>query len=215
MTAARALPVAVALLLAAGASAATPAPGQDADAKGRSWFTDTVLVTQEGKPVRFYTDVLREKVVVIDFIFTRCAGACPILTERLNAVRRELGPLFGTKVRYVSISIDPEFDTPQVLKQFARTHRAEHPEWLFLTGKKADVKAVVSRLGQWTEEVGEHSTLFIAGSARERHWIKIRLDSPAEAFALQVRKLVDGGLLLPATATDTDTATDTAAEPAR
>ena len=71
MTAARVLPVAVALLLAAGASAATPAPGQDADAKGRSWFTDTVLVTQEGKPVRFYTDVLREKVVVIDFIFTR------------------------------------------------------------------------------------------------------------------------------------------------
>jgi cytochrome oxidase Cu insertion factor (SCO1/SenC/PrrC family) len=144
--------------------------------------------------------VLRDKVVVIDFIFTRCAGACPILTERMNVVRRELGPLFGDKVRFISISIDPEYDTPQELANFAKVHRAEHPEWLFLTGKKADIKLVVTKLGQWTEEPSEHSTLFIAGNAKERHWTKIRLDTPGPSFALQVRKLVDGSAVLPAAA---------------
>jgi cytochrome oxidase Cu insertion factor (SCO1/SenC/PrrC family) len=209
--------LAVGLLAAASAHAAAPAHATqpaptaaatdaaattfdaDEDAKARAWFTDTVLVTQDGKEVRFYSDVIRDTVVVVDFIFTRCAGACPILTEKLKGVRRELGDLFGSKVRFVSISIDPEFDTPQELVSFAKKHRAEHPEWLFLTGKKADVKTVVSRLGQWTEAVAEHSTLFIAGNARERHWTKIRLDTGTEAFALQVKKLLgDDGALLPA-----------------
>lgn len=189
---------AAALLLAGAARAEDPAAHEE---KARAWFTDTVLLTQDGKPVRFYTDVLRDKVVVIDFIFTRCAGACPMLTAKLNAVRRELGELFGDRVRFVSISIDPEFDTPQELAYFAKKHGAQHPEWIFLTGKKADVKAVVSRLGQWTEEVSEHSTLFIAGNARARHWTKIRADAGAEAFALQVRKLVGGDpAVLPAAA---------------
>ena len=183
------------LALPLAARAAPGGPAGDPEAKARDWFTDTVLVTQEGKPVRFYTDVLREKVVVIDFIFTRCVGACPVLTMRMNAVRRELGDLFGEKVRYVSISIDPEYDTPQELAKFAAKHGAEHPEWLFLTGKKEDVKAVVARLGQWTDDPAEHSTLFIAGNARERHWTKIRMDAPVEAFALQVRKLVGGSAL--------------------
>jgi hypothetical protein len=59
----------------------------------------------------------------------------------------------------------------------------------------------VSRLGQWTEEVGEHSTLFIAGNARARHWTKIRPDTATEAFALQIGKLLGGGdPLLPAAA---------------
>jgi cytochrome oxidase Cu insertion factor (SCO1/SenC/PrrC family) len=186
-------------ILAAVHSLAAPGAGGDEEAKAREWFTDTVLVTQEGKPVRFYTDVLRDKVVVIDFIFTRCVGACPILTQKMNALRRDVGDLFGSQVRFVSISIDPEFDTPQELAHFARKHAAEHPEWIFLTGRKADVKTVVSRLGQWTEEVSEHSTLFIAGNARARHWTKIRLDTSTEAFGLQVRKLL-GGEALPLTA---------------
>lgn len=200
MTAARAALAALALLAAAPARPAEAA--DEVEAKARAWFTDTVLLTQEGKPVRFFTDVLREKVVVVDFIFTRCAGACPLLTEKMNAVRRELGDLFGPQVRFVSISIDPEFDTPEELAHFAKRHRAEHPEWIFLTGKRADVKAVVSRLGQWTESPAEHSTLFIAGNARERHWTKIRIDTPTEAFALQVRKLV-GGAALPLVASPT------------
>lgn len=190
---ARAATAALALLAAAPALAADA--GGDEEAKARAWFTDTVLLTQEGKPVRFYTDVLRDKVVVIDFIFTRCVGACPVLTQKMNALRRDLGDLFGSKVRFVSISIDPEFDTPQELVHFAKKHAADYPEWLFLTGKKADVKAVVSRLGQWTEEVSEHSTLFIAGNARARHWTKIRLDTPTEVFGLQVRKLLGGDVL--------------------
>ena len=108
-------------------------------------------------------------------------------------VRRELGDLFPSRVRFVSISIDPEFDTPHELARFAKEHRAESPGWLFLTGTKEHVKAVVSRLGQWGDDPGDHSTLFIAGNARERHWTKIRPDAPAEAFALQVRKLVGDG----------------------
>jgi protein SCO1/2 len=175
---------------AAPASAAT-ARAADPEAKARAWFTDTVLVTQDGKPVRFYSDVLANKVVAIDFIFTRCDMACPLLTEKLNRVREEIGPLFGKEVFFVSISMDPEFDTPQELAKFAKKHSGLRPGWTWLTGKKADVELVVKRLGEWVDDKESHSTEFIVGNSRTRHWMKVRPDAPPTATALQLKALVE------------------------
>ncbi len=187
MTGARTLLLVLALSLAGAARAAPPA--SDGEAKARAWLTDTVLLTQDGKQVRFYEDVLANRVVAIDFIFTRCEMACPLLTEKMNRVREEIGELFGKEVFFVSISVDPEFDTPRELTKFATKHKALRGGWTWLTGSKESVKLVLQRLGKWVDDPDQHSTEFILGNTRTRHWMKSRPDAPASVTALNLRQL--------------------------
>lgn len=185
-------------LLAGEARAADPAPAPQAGkaspearrTKARDYFTDTVLVNQDGKPVRFFSDTLDGNVVLVSFIFTRCVGACPLICQKLNGVRRALGPRFG-EVRFLSISVDPEFDTPAELTYFAKKQEAVYPNWTFLSGKKENVSLVARRLGEWPEEPGDHTTAFLAGNVRTGHWTKIRPDMPAAAIAETLQRLAD------------------------
>ncbi len=155
----------------------------------RSYFTDTRLLTQEGQSVRFYSDVLADRVVLINVVFTHCDDACPLITRKLREVRDRLGARFGKEVHFISISIDPERDTPQALKDFARTQGVDAPGWTFLTGTKADVSRVLARLGQLTPSAEEHSTLLIAGNVGAKRWSKIRPDAPVVAIAERLQLL--------------------------
>lgn len=181
----------LALLLAAAAAPAQAGDGA-VDPKAQAYFTDNVLVDQDGREVRFYSDVLKDRTVVIDFIFTRCSGACPLLTQKLRQLKDELGDRVGEDVLFVSISIDPKRDTPEDLRAFAERHRAAGPGWIWLTGEKESVDGVVKRLGQYVESIEGHSTIFIAGNVARKHWAKLRSDSPAEVLAEHVRRLADG-----------------------
>jgi cytochrome oxidase Cu insertion factor (SCO1/SenC/PrrC family) len=162
------------------------------DAKARDYFTDTVLKTQKGRSVRFYSDAMRGKVILINFMFTGCGDACPLITAKLVQAKNDLGDAFGREVRFISISIDPEHDRPEDLAKFARKFDAEHPEWLFLTGAQAGVETVVKKLGAYTEQVENHSTGIIIGSPQQGRWKKVRPDAPAKAIAEELRHLVAG-----------------------
>jgi cytochrome oxidase Cu insertion factor (SCO1/SenC/PrrC family) len=109
----------------------------------------------------------------------------------MNAVRRGLGDRFGREVRFVSISVDPEFDTPQEMRRFAEKQEASAPGWTWLTGKKADVDRVLAKLGEATESPGDHSTGFLAANVRTGHWTRIRPDTPTAAVTERVRDLAD------------------------
>jgi protein SCO1/2 len=89
------------------------------------------LIDQNQKPVT--NDSLRGKVYIADFVFTRCAGPCPVMTERMAALQSQLTQ---PNIRFVSISVDPEHDTPAILKQYANDHHADESRWQFLTGSK-------------------------------------------------------------------------------
>ena len=167
----------------------TPA---ERDAKAREYFTDTKLKTQADKTVRFYSDAMKGKVVLLNFVFTQCGDACPLITAKLVQVKKELGELFGTEVRFVSLSIDPQHDRPQDLAKFASKFEAVHPEWLFLTGEPANVEAVVKKLGAWTEDIESHSTAIIIGSPQQGKWKKVRPDAPPKVIAEELRFLVAG-----------------------
>lgn len=185
------LAVAAVLMLAAARAHATDVAARVQ--KARDYFTNTVLVTQDGEDVRFFDDVLRDRVVVIDFVFTRCTGACPMLTQKLLLARAALAG--SVDVQLVSISVDPEHDRPAELRAFAKRHRAAGPGWTFLTGRKADVDLVVRRLGEYVEAPEDHSTVFIAGNARTNHWMRLRPDAPPAVIAAQLQRLAaeDGG----------------------
>src|SRR5712691_7074524 len=113
---------------------------------GADYFPNVTLTTQDGVDVRFYDDLLKEKIVAINLIYTTCQYACPLETARMAQVQKVLGDRMGREIFFYSITIDPEHDTPAVLKAYAERFHAG-PGWLFLTGKKADIDLISKKLG--------------------------------------------------------------------
>lgn len=155
----------------------------------RNYFTDLPLLDQGGKTVRFYTDILKGRVVLVSFIYTNCTDICPILMHNLVDVQERLGDRFGKDVFFVSISVDPEDDTPEELKKYALRYEAK-PGWIFLTGKKENVERVIYKLGQYVRDFEEHSTTFLLGDVPNARWSKLKGDSAPGAIVLKVRELL-------------------------
>ncbi len=113
----------------------------------RNRFVNVVLWTHEGKEVRFYDDLIKDKTVLINCIYTRCGdGRCPVTTAYLTKVQQLLGERVGQDIFMYSITLDPEHDTPAVLNNYAHAFRVK-PGWLFLTGKKDDIESLRRNLG--------------------------------------------------------------------
>ncbi|BAU76682.1 Cytochrome oxidase biogenesis protein Sco1/SenC/PrrC, putative copper metallochaperone [Metapseudomonas furukawaii] len=171
--------------LAAQPTARALAGGGTRDAQ--SYFTDTLLKDQNGRELRFYSDVLKGRRVMLNVIFTHCDDACPLITRKLKAVREAMDEDLAREVYFISLTSDAERDTPEVLKAFATRHGVDSPNWIFLTGARADMDLVLARLGQLGETPEGHSTLLIAGDVPNKRWSKIRPDAPVEAIAQRLQ----------------------------
>jgi protein SCO1/2 len=106
---------------------------------------DFTLTNQDGK--RIALKDLRGKVLAITFIFASCTDTCPLLTEKMVGLQDRLGADFGSRVYFVSVTVDPERDTPEVLKHYARAHGVNPAGWAFLTGTPAEIREVARRYG--------------------------------------------------------------------
>jgi cytochrome oxidase Cu insertion factor (SCO1/SenC/PrrC family) len=177
--------------LAAGAAAGPAGDDAAAEAKAREYFSDLEVFDQDGNPLRFYSDVLKDRIVLINFIFTNCPGACPLMTQKLKQVRQLLDPSVRDDIWFVSVSIDPERDTPAAMKAFAQEQGVEDNRWVFVTGKKQNLEFIVKRLGQYTEEVEVHSTLMLAGNTRTRHWTRVQPMVPPPGVAAKLTLLAE------------------------
>ena len=176
-------------------SAAVQAPGEKVprrldEGEQRRYFSDTRLLDQDGREVRFYTDALRGKIVLISFIYTSCTDICPILMSHLSDVQNSLGDRFGKDVFFVSISVDPEDDTPEELKEYAERYETK-PGWTFLTGPKKDVDAVIRRFGEFQEDFEDHSMTFVLGDVKNARWSKMRGDQPPETVMPRILDLME------------------------
>ena len=168
---------------------ASRSPKRLDESEQRNYFTDTPLLTQDGRQVRFYSDVLKGKVVLISFVYTNCTDICPLLMHNLQDVQDQLGDRFGRDVFFVSISVDPEDDTPEELRKFGERYKAK-PGWTFLTGEKVNVDRVVHKLGQYAPDFEDHSMLFLLGDVKNARWQRIRGDLPPEAVVPRVLDLL-------------------------
>ncbi|HEY6912572.1 MAG TPA: SCO family protein [Myxococcales bacterium] len=128
------------------AAALLAAPARASGLGGPGYFGNAPLITQDGKMVHFYDDLLKDKAVVINLIYTRCSASCPLETAKLSQVQRLLGDRVGKDIFFYSISIDPEHDTPKALKAYAKRFHVG-PGWLFLTGRKDDIRVISKKLG--------------------------------------------------------------------
>ncbi len=151
------------LALAAASHASTPA---------RNYFTDVELTDQNGKPMRLYSDVLQGKTVVVESFFTTCTGTCPLMNATFGKIQKAVGDRLGNDVFLVSITVDPETDTPAKLKEYA-SHMKARPGWIFLTGKKENVAQALHKLGLSTPNREAHKNLFIVGNEPKGLWKKV------------------------------------------
>jgi cytochrome oxidase Cu insertion factor (SCO1/SenC/PrrC family) len=158
---------------------------------GKSYFPDVEVVTHEGTRLRFYDDLVKDKVFVINFIFTTCRDFCPLAAARLSELQAKLGDAMGRDVFFYSISIDPETDTPERLKEYANTFGAG-PGWLFLTGKPEDIQALRYKLGDRGKTLSEHRNEILLGNGATGGWARNNVLGDISTLATAVRSMDSG-----------------------
>ncbi len=140
-------PFAAAGMLTGGSAEAEVAAPVSARDKIRARnFPNVVLHTQDGKPVRFYDDLVKDKVVTINFFYAQCDELCPLVMANLAKVQKAFGDRVGRDIFMLSISLKPEHDTPPVLKDYAEMYRVQ-PGWTLLTGNPEDTLKLRRGLG--------------------------------------------------------------------
>jgi protein SCO1/2 len=155
-----------------------PAPLGDVAAAAPDWrgrFPNVPLVTQEGRTVRFYDDLLRGRLVALNFFYIECEGTCPGVTSMLVEVERALGPELSRELRILSISLEPERDSPERLRDYARRYGAG-PRIVFLTGRPENVDLVRRAMGF------SHPEDPARDLDRQRHAALLRLGNEAEGW---------------------------------
>jgi len=163
-----------------------PAAGEQLTPAAK-YFTDVELLDQNGRKLKLYSDVLKGKTVVINALFTTCTGVCPPISRNFERIQQALGQRLGKDVFLVSITVDPETDTPAKLKEYAQRFHAR-PGWSFLTGKKENVDWALYKLGQYVQEKTQHTSVLIIGNESTGLWKK----AFGLASAEELIKLVEG-----------------------
>jgi protein SCO1/2 len=165
----------------ASAPAAPPAPGEPdllAAARMRGYFPNIALTTHENRQVRLYDDLLRDRAVVIAFMYTGCEALCPLAMNNLLAVAEALGERVGRDLFFYGLTLDPVFDTPEVLAAYARAIGAG-PGVTFLTGREADITKVRRKLGVFDPDPvvdadrGQHSGRAVIGNEPAGRWAAV------------------------------------------
>lgn len=154
-----------------GVSTGQNAPTIEGPSPAHKYFTDIELVNQNSEKVRFYSDLLRGKVVIINSFFATCQGSCLPMNRNLEKLQDALGDRIGKDVHIISISVDPTVDTPANLKEYARKLHAR-PGWYFLTGENKNVGAALTKLGQYVDNKENHLNIIIIGNERTGLWKK-------------------------------------------
>jgi protein SCO1/2 len=160
--------------------------------RGDKFFPNVPLINQDGKTLHFYDDVIKGKVVSINFMFTNCGDACPLETAKLRQVQQLLGDHVGKNVYMYSITVDPERDTPAAMKAYMKKFDVG-PHWQFLTGKKEDIDLIRDKLGMYSEgedELSDHNVNFLLGNEKTGQWLKrTPFDLPETIVAVLLGRL--------------------------
>ena len=155
---------------------------------GESYIPNLTVTTQRGKPVKFYDDLIKGKIVIISFIYTSCTDICPLTTARVAQLEEKLGDMVGREVFLISMTVDPKTDTPERLKEYAERFGAG-PGWSFVTGKPEDIRAINYKFGDRSLVLSEHRNEIVLGNDATGEWQKDSVFGDIDRLALTVRSL--------------------------
>jgi len=157
------------------APASTPAATAAKEADDSTGFSssrvpDVKVYDQNGNRLNFYTDLVKNKTVAINFIFTTCTTICPPMTATFRRVQQELANA-ALDVQLISISVDPSTDTPERLRDFAAKFKAA-PGWTFVTGDKAEMDSLLRALGAAVADKNDHTPMILVGNDTTGYWTR-------------------------------------------
>jgi len=155
---------------------------------GEGYFPNLPVVTQDGKTLHFYDDLLKNKIVVVNFIYTSCQDICPVATARLTQVEDRLREQMGRDVFFISMTVDPEHDTPERLNEYAKAF-GTGPGWSFVTGAPADIRAINSKLGERSTSLSEHRNEIVLGNDLEHQWQRDNVFGDLDRLATTIRRM--------------------------
>lgn len=164
------------------------ASARDASPWNEGYLPNAPVVTQDGRTVRFYDDLIKGRTVLISFIYTSCPTICPVVTARLSQVQDKLGDAVGRDVFFVSISIDPETDTPAKLKAYAQTFGAG-AGWTFVTGDGPTIAMLRHKLGERSRKLVEHNNTVLLYNDTTGEWSRDSAFSDLSVLAANIRAM--------------------------
>ena len=179
-----------------GAAALTPlllgtGEGRAAGGSQSHALPNPTLQDHDGRKLKFYDDVVRGKIVIINMMYTVCSGICPGNTANLVRVQEMLGSRVGRDIFMVSLTLRPGFDTPAALQAY-RAQYGIQPGWTFLTGQAADVESIRRALGFFDSDptidsdISQHTGMLRIGNAARERWVM----TPALASPRQIVRTV-------------------------
>jgi protein SCO1 len=151
---------------------------------------DVEVLDQEGKRIHFYSDLIKGKVVVISFLFTSCKFYCPMQGDSLSKVQSLLGERLGRDINLITVSLDPENDTPERLKAWGAIFGAK-PGWTFVTGAKPEIDKISMALTGAEALKGEHSPVVYIGNDKTGIWIRAYGLHDPEKFNKLIEEAID------------------------
>jgi protein SCO1/2 len=167
--------------------------GRIDESAARTYFTDTVLINQNGERVRFYSDLLEGNTVVINAFFSECKASCLKMSATMKYLQDQLGERIGKDVQLISLSVDPDKDAPEKLAEYARGFGAKKG-WTFLSGNRENVSTVLRKVGQYVERREDHTAILLVGKLPTGLWKKVNgLASAPEVLAVVEGVLSDEG----------------------
>lgn len=195
------LAVASAMPAVSGAHGAPPPAAQAAQATQVAWpdssgyrrsersyaIPDVVLTDSEARPVRLRELLATKEPVMVNFIFTTCGTICPVMVKVFSDVPAQLGA-DAARLRMVSISIDPEHDTPAKLRAYAQTYAAG-TRWQFLTGRLQDINAIQRAFSSYRGDKMNHEPVTLLQAAPGRPWVRIDGFASASELAAEFRRV--------------------------
>ena len=144
---------------------------------------DVVVHDQNGKSLNFYTDLVKGKVVAVNFVFTTCTAICPSLTATFRRVQQQLAEQ-KVPAQLISVSVDPTVDTPERLQEFATKFKAE-PGWTFVTGNTSDIDSILKEFGVGISNKNDHTPMVLIGNDDAGYWTRAYgLSSPSALVKL-------------------------------
>ncbi len=166
------------LVAAKAARAESPRPPGATSGGGKysDRFPNIALRTHDDVPVRLHDDLLRDRIVIVNFMYTDCGEGCPLVTANLADLHGRLGPRMGRDILMLSISLTPEMDTPEMLRAYAARFGGPRPGWIYLTGESQGIESLRRAMGVYDRDPvidadkSSHAGLLTIGNNRSGQW---------------------------------------------
>jgi protein SCO1 len=164
------------------------APAEAQIRRGPEFFPNLPVTDQNGNALRFYDDLIKDKIVVVMFIYTSCTDICPLTTARMTQIEDKLGAAVGRDIFIVSLTVDPENDTPERLKAYSKAF-GTGPGWTFVTGKPEDIRAINYKLGERSKVLSEHRNEIVLGNDLTGEWQRDNVMGDLDRVTMSIREM--------------------------